>query len=218
MDKPNLPKPYKPNYALFPDDKYTSPLPDGFYWYCELNKYSLYFTGQNLIYESDYAHSKYRYLNGPWHTASTLNEYPLESEVEKYVFEHDLILDLPIKPWYLDTFPSSSVFSCNRHSPDFTAYDSVTFRDIFNALENGQNIYNLIPCDALFRDRVFDEISYRKNIDVSVLHKMCPLTPEHNAANTFDKNSYADKILSTRSNNSSQSSPARSVKQHSLDY
>jgi len=70
----------------------------------------------------------------------------------------------------------------------------------------------------LLRERIFSEISFRKNVDVSDIHKMWALTPEFKTVDTFDKNSYAGKILSARSNNPTFSSPALSVKQHSLDY
>jgi len=60
--------------------------------------------------------------------------------------------NLNLKKWYIDTYPTDEM------AEDINP--KITFEDVFNTIDNYQNIYNLIGvCDSIIRERIFEELS-----------------------------------------------------------
>jgi len=60
--------------------------------------------------------------------------------------------NLNLKKWYIDTYPTDEM------GEDINP--EISFEDIFNTINNNQDIYNLIGvCDSIIRERIFEELS-----------------------------------------------------------
>ena len=60
--------------------------------------------------------------------------------------------NINLKKWYIDTYPTDEM--AEDINPE------ISFEDIFNTINNNQDIYNLIGvCDSIIRERIFEELS-----------------------------------------------------------
>lgn len=87
-----------------------------------------------------------------------LNEEIIE-EAKKDVTD----LSLNIKPWYHETYPTDDIYTELR--------DEVTFQDVQNALDKGEDVYEVFGVgDSIVRERVFEKLSELRNVEYDVVY------------------------------------------------
>lgn len=73
-------------------------------------------------------------------------------------------MEASIKKWYMNTFPNDEL--CCELS------DSATFTHLLTALNNGQDVYDVIGVgDSIVRERVFGRLSEIMNVDYNFIYK-----------------------------------------------
>jgi len=142
-------------------------LPEGYNWHCwGLDCLCLISPdGNTSLYESSLNDSFFRFSDGLCSEDMDNYSMPSKTDVEYYVLDNGLILDVPVKGW-LDKF--SGCFHDFR--PGFDIADSVTFLDIFNCISDGGNLFSLIPDDVSLREDIFSEIAARKGIEYGAVY------------------------------------------------
>jgi hypothetical protein len=70
-----------------------------------------------------------------------------------------------VKDWYIDKYTTDELGN------EIT--DGLTFDDVYSALERGDDIYKVIGVnDSIVRERIFYELSRRRNVDYDVIYDM----------------------------------------------
>lgn len=87
-----------------------------------------------------------------------LNEEIIE-EAKKDVID----LSSNIKPWYHEAYPTDDIYTELR--------DEVTFQDVQNALDKGEDVYEVFGVgDSIVRERVFEKLSELRNVEYDVVY------------------------------------------------
>ena len=74
------------------------------------------------------------------------------------------VLQQLIKPWYKKEFPTDDM------SDDIS--DTVTFRDVFECLDDYGNVYDVIGIgDSVIRERIFDELARLMHVDYDYIYE-----------------------------------------------
>lgn len=68
-----------------------------------------------------------------------------------------------IKDWYLEAYPTDDM--------GYDLNDGVTFEDLFVALDNYKNVYEVLGAsDSIIRERVFAELANLMNVDYGYIY------------------------------------------------
>lgn len=69
-----------------------------------------------------------------------------------------------IKEWYLKYYPTDELGS--------ELSDKLTFKDLYVALENHKDVYDLLGvCDSIVRERVFEKLSEVMNVEYDFIYR-----------------------------------------------
>lgn len=72
-------------------------------------------------------------------------------------------LSLNLKEWYKEAYPDDDIYE--------EIIDTVTFQDVQDALNKGDNVYDVMGAhDSIVRERVFEKLSQLRNVDYDVVY------------------------------------------------
>lgn len=72
-------------------------------------------------------------------------------------------LSLNLKEWYKEAYPDDDIYE--------EIIDTVTFQDVQDALDKGDNVYDVMGAhDSIVRERVFEKLSQLRNVDYDVIY------------------------------------------------
>lgn len=72
-------------------------------------------------------------------------------------------LSLNLKEWYKEAYPDDDIYE--------EIIDTVTFQDVQDALNKGDNVYDVMGAhDSIVRERVFEKLSQLRNVDYDVIY------------------------------------------------
>lgn len=73
------------------------------------------------------------------------------------------MVNAKIREWYTSAYPTDEL--------GFEINESVSFKDLFDALDNYQDVYNLMGVhDSIVRERVFERLAEIMNVDYSYIY------------------------------------------------
>ncbi len=73
-------------------------------------------------------------------------------------------METNIKEWYINAYPTDEMGS--------ELNDNVTFNDLFVALDNYKDVYELLGAgDSLIRERIFEKLSKLMNVEYSYIYE-----------------------------------------------
>lgn len=206
-----MPNPYLDSFSEYGPDSANraTSLPYGCYWVClPEGETALYSCEGTALFEADPISSRYRYDGGPWHPADPPDTFPTRSDVESYILENDILLNIPVKTWYEKAYPGDGSYS--DHS--LPSYDTATFKDLYEAVSCGKNIFTVLPNDYSIREKALFELSIRTDFDYSVMENYCISYPGDIDINAFNKDSYSSQIQKERTQDPAVPSPAPAPK------
>lgn len=73
-------------------------------------------------------------------------------------------METSIKKWYIENVEDESGIEIK---------DNVTFQDLYNALENGDDVYELLGVnDSFIREVCFEELAELMDVEYDVIYKL----------------------------------------------
>jgi len=166
-------------------------LPEGYNWHCwDMDCLCLCSPdGATSLYESSISDSFFRFIDGLCSEDIDNYSMPSKSDVEYYVLDNGLLLDVSVKEWCDKTSANFYDFR-----PGFDIGGSVTFLDIYNCISDGGDLFSLIPDDNTLREDIFREIAARKGVEYSTVYDIW----ESNAPPSADMAYYSNFINKQR--------------------
>lgn len=107
-------------------------------------------------------------LNLEWEEAEP--EYQADEELDMKKTQQlldeskdEVDLSLNLKEWYKEAYPDDKIYE--------EIIDTVTFQDVQDALDKGDNVYDVMGAqDSIVRERVFEKLSELRNVDYDVIY------------------------------------------------